>query len=74
MKYCAQNNGDCSSCSLVNYGQDCHNNIVDRCDNCGQYSWACRCGDWISTLPVDPDEAARLDAKYSVDCSSFFGE
>lgn len=26
--YCTQNNGDCSSCSLVNYGRDCHNNSI----------------------------------------------
>lgn len=26
--YCTQNNGDCSSCSLVNYGRDCQNNPV----------------------------------------------
>ena len=23
--YCTQNNGDCSTCSLVNYGRDCQN-------------------------------------------------
>lgn len=23
--YCTQNDGDCSSCSLVNYGRDCRN-------------------------------------------------
>jgi hypothetical protein len=23
--YCTQNNGDCSTCSLVNYGRDCRN-------------------------------------------------
>jgi len=27
-KYCTQNDGDCSTCSLVNYGRDCHNNSV----------------------------------------------
>jgi hypothetical protein len=26
--YCTQNNGDCSNCSLVNYGRDCQNNPV----------------------------------------------
>jgi hypothetical protein len=26
--YCTQNNGDCSTCSLVNYNRDCHNNPV----------------------------------------------
>lgn len=25
-KYCTQNDGDCYTCSLVNYGLDCHNN------------------------------------------------
>ena len=24
--YCTQNGGDCSTCSQVNYGMDCHNN------------------------------------------------
>ena len=24
--YCTQNEGDCNTCSLVNYGRDCHNN------------------------------------------------
>lgn len=23
--YCTQNGGDCGTCSLVNYGRDCHN-------------------------------------------------
>ena len=28
--YCTQNNGDCPTCSLVNYGRDCMNNLVNR--------------------------------------------
>jgi hypothetical protein len=24
-EYCTQNGGDCRTCSLVNYGRDCHN-------------------------------------------------
>jgi hypothetical protein len=28
--YCTQNNGDCSTCSLVNYGRDCQNNLVGQ--------------------------------------------
>ena len=24
-EYCTQNNGDCATCSLVNYGRDCQN-------------------------------------------------
>ena len=27
-KYCTQNHGKCETCSLVNYGRDCHNNPV----------------------------------------------
>lgn len=27
-EYCTQNNGNCQSCSLVNYGLDCRNNPV----------------------------------------------
>ena len=28
MGYCTQNNGDCKTCSLVNYGKDCRNEPV----------------------------------------------
>lgn len=28
--YCSQNNGKCSTCSLVNYGMDCHNNAINE--------------------------------------------
>jgi hypothetical protein len=28
--YCTQNNGDCSTCGLVNYGRDCLNNPIDK--------------------------------------------
>lgn len=28
--YCSQNDGDCQSCSLVNYGRDCRNNLVNE--------------------------------------------
>jgi antitoxin component of RelBE/YafQ-DinJ toxin-antitoxin module len=31
--YCTQNNGDCSSCSLVNYNRDCQNNPIATKDN-----------------------------------------
>ena len=27
-EYCTQNNHDCGSCSLVNYGRDCSNNPI----------------------------------------------
>lgn len=27
--YCTQNDGKCSTCSLVNYGLDCHNNLIN---------------------------------------------
>ena len=27
-EYCSQNAGDCGSCSLVNYGRDCMNNLI----------------------------------------------
>ena len=26
--YCSQNNGDCETCSLLNYGKDCNNNNI----------------------------------------------
>lgn len=26
--YCTQNNGDCSTCSLVNYNRDCYNQPI----------------------------------------------
>ena len=40
--YCTQNDGDCKTCSLVNYGRDCRNNpigggdrLVPPCPHCG---------------------------------------
>lgn len=27
--YCTQNNGDCASCSLSNYGKDCRNKPIE---------------------------------------------
>ena len=27
-EYCTQNNGDCATCSLTNYGRDCRNNPI----------------------------------------------
>ena len=34
--YCSQNNRNCNTCSLVNYGHDCHNNpMKSRCQECG---------------------------------------
>ena len=27
--YCTQNDGDCSTCSLVSYDRDCQNNPID---------------------------------------------
>jgi len=38
--YCTQNNGDCSSCSLVNYGRDCHNSSIMM----GLREWAAETG------------------------------
>jgi hypothetical protein len=29
LEYCTQNNSDCETCSLVNYGRDCRNNPVE---------------------------------------------
>lgn len=31
--YCTQNDGDCSTCSLVSYGRDCMNNLVAIADD-----------------------------------------
>ncbi len=35
-EYCVQNNGDCSTCSLVNYGRDCINEPLEREDDEGE--------------------------------------
>lgn len=29
-QYCTQNNGDCTTCNLTNYGLDCANNPVGK--------------------------------------------
>jgi len=31
---CQQTNGDCSTCSLTNYGKDCHNNPINDFSYC----------------------------------------
>ena len=31
--YCSQNDHDCETCSLVNYGRDCHNNPLGVANN-----------------------------------------
>jgi hypothetical protein len=28
--YCTQNDGDCETCSLVNYGKDCKNKKIEE--------------------------------------------
>ena len=28
--YCTQNDGDCETCGLVNYGKDCKNNKIEN--------------------------------------------
>lgn len=28
--YCTQNDGNCETCSLVNYNRDCQNNTIER--------------------------------------------
>lgn len=38
-KYCEQNDGDCTTCALVSYGQDCHNNAVAQVKD-----GRCQCG------------------------------
>jgi len=43
--YCSQNNGACETCSLVNYGLDCHNNPIS--------------GDDI--IPIPPEGIAGLN-------------
>lgn len=29
-EYCSQNEGNCETCSLVNYSRDCENNIIQK--------------------------------------------
>jgi hypothetical protein len=37
--YCIQNDGDCKTCSLVNYGRDCQNNIVGKVTPISMEDW-----------------------------------
>ena len=50
--YCTQNDGDCSTCSLVNYGYDCMNHKVS--DDTGTPDNNLRIGDIIAPK-VKPD-------------------
>ena len=81
--YCTQNDGNCQTCSLVNYGRDCRNNPVydpkkDTCDSCGFPAYKCNCGDFVSTWPISPEEEAIIDQNQPVITkkmiSDFFGE
>ena len=48
-RYCTQNDGDCETCSLVNYGLDCHNQPVTArgdCDGC-QIVADISCPNWL---------------------------
>ncbi len=62
-KYCTQNNWDCETCSLVNYGHDCHNNQIAKmgdCDTCHAAADMCHCGDYINTAPLSAAQKARI--------------
>lgn len=48
--YCTQNEGDCTTCSLVNYNRDCHNNPIKK----NQRAVAVR---------LDPDTHKRFSIK-----------
>jgi hypothetical protein len=66
--YCTQNDGDCQTCSLVNYGRDCYNNPIDEPDTTGQLVFA-YCGHYLlkSMIAVDeghyPDTKAELNVR-----------
>lgn len=57
--YCTQNNGDCSSCSLVNYGMDCKNNPIVNADQSDLY--------WIATEYISECCGKLLDRAWDKD-------
>lgn len=68
MSYCTQNNWDCETCALVNYGLDCHNNRVvpaGPCDNCGKPADGCHCGDYVDTSPLSESQKAKIAENYN---------
>jgi len=54
--YCTQNNGDCSTCGLSNYGRDCHNNSIAIVSD-----GYCQCG-----LPVIHCDAHYTNHRYAL--------
>jgi hypothetical protein len=81
--YCSQNDGDCSTCSLVNYGRDCQNNLLS--ERVTKISFQ----DWFKSWFIDTvqscdgcmkdlhfwDEAYQhcgLDGVFCSDCAKIF--
>jgi len=48
--YCVQNEGDCKTCSLVNYGRDCQNNVVGKVSRIAQDVWL---NSWLKETSED---------------------
>jgi hypothetical protein len=68
-KYCTQNNGDCLTCSLVNYGRDCKNNPLT-----GKYP-DMTAEEILNTVRADLREADNtLSAEGRKEAKEFFGE
>lgn len=69
--YCTQNNGDCKTCSLVNYGMDCRNNKLRRCDMCGVIMYADERSDYADIFSLESARTARhrCDDCYAVNRS-----
>lgn len=47
-EYCTQNNGDCSTCSLVNYGKDCKNEKLFEINIDWQEPWSAQADEYVA--------------------------
>ena len=61
--YCIQNNGDCKSCSLANYGRDCSNQPISSKRNSGHNGGRPRHG-FDAPIPAkyEREKVIRLEA------------
>jgi hypothetical protein len=56
--YCVQNDGDCRTCSLRNYGRDCRNNPISD----GTQGGPLPGGPFDGTIEADQEEKIQLQA------------
>ena len=64
-EYCTQNDSDCQTCSLVNYGRDCHNVEIAEGESVGMQ---------LIDFKINPDDKAKFVGELTDLCRKHAGE